>query len=63
LEQNKRYVCDIWGVNYLFQYEIKKIDKEIPLQKKSYAISNATKSTSQKSGNTGFCIRCGSQMD
>jgi HKD family nuclease len=59
----KRYVDDIWGVGRPFQYEVKKIDKEIPLQKKSYATSNAPKSTSQQSGNTGFCIRCGTQME
>jgi len=38
-------------------------EKEIPLQKKSYAIpSNATKSTPQESSNTGFCIRCRNSM-
>ena len=58
----KRYVDDIWGIGKPFQYEVKKIDKELPLQKKSYPTSNATKSTPQQSGNTGFCIRCHNPM-
>jgi len=59
----KRYVDDIWGVGKPFQYEVKKIDKEVPFQKKSYATpSVAPKSTPQQSGNTGFCIRCRTSM-
>jgi phosphatidylserine/phosphatidylglycerophosphate/cardiolipin synthase-like enzyme len=58
----KRYVDDIWGEGKPFQYEVKKIDKELPLQKKSYLTSNTTKSTPQQTGNTGFCIRCHNSM-
>jgi len=37
--------------------------KKSHFKKKSSATCNTMKSTSQKSGNTGFCIRCGTQME
>jgi hypothetical protein len=45
------------------KYEIKKIDDETPVQKKSYGTSKVVvKPTSQQIPNNGFCIHCGTEI-
>ena len=54
----KKYVDDILGESKPLQYELKKIDKESSVTKKS-----EEKKESKKSTNIGFCIHCGSQIE